>query len=443
MTFPEAVEYFSSLHAFGWRLDLSRMEALCERLDHPERSFKAVHVAGTNGKGSTTAMIAAILAHAGYRVGSYFSPYVFNIRERVMLAERGQAPQMIPEEAFARILTGLKPHVDAVAADETLGQPTEFEVKTMLAFLYFREMAVDWAVLEVGLGGRLDATNVVQPEVCVITNIGLDHTERLGNTLEAIAGEKAGIIKRGAAVVTAATEPALGVIRKAYEDKGGKEWGLIAPLDDVHDGWPSAYRCTLESNGKAMGVDALFTPSLPGPAQQANATLAALATFALQMRGVAIPDDAIDAGLLAACLPGRFQIVRENPTVILDGAHNREAAAALMSALLDRYPGRELTLVIGMMGRHSVEGVMHELAPYAVKIIATQPTNDRHLPAESVAAEAAKYGFDAPIVIPPLEALRLAIREAREADVVVVTGSFYTVGDIDVEALAATEPGMV
>ncbi|HEY3413239.1 MAG TPA: folylpolyglutamate synthase/dihydrofolate synthase family protein [Armatimonadota bacterium] len=409
------------------------MQALCERLDHPERSFKSVHVAGTNGKGSTTAMIAAILAHSGYRVGSYFSPYVFNVRERVMLADPNQLPRMISEEAFSRILTDLKPHVDAVAADETLGQPTEFEVKTMLAFLYFREMAVDWAVLEVGLGGRLDATNVVQPEVCVITNIGLDHTERLGNTLEAIAGEKAGIIKRGAAVVTAAVEPALGVIRQAYEDKGGAEWGRIIPGDDANDGWPTYYHCILESNGKAQGVDALFTPALPGPAQQANATLAALATLALQMRGEAIPDDAIDAGLQSACLPGRFQIIRENPTVILDGAHNSEAAAALMSALLDRYPGRDLALVIGMMGRHAVDGVMHELAPYAAKIIATQPTNDRHLPAEAVVAEAARYGLDAPIVIPPMDALRTALTDAKEQDIIVVTGSFYLVGDIDVE----------
>lgn len=436
MTFPEAVEYFSSLHAFGWRLDLSRMEALCERLGHPERAFKSVHVAGTNGKGSTTAMIAAILAHAGYRVGSYYSPYVFNVRERVMLAEPLSKPEMIAEEAFARILTELVPHVEAVAADESLGQPTEFEVKTMLAFLYFREMKVDWAVLEVGLGGRLDATNVVQPEVCVITNIGLDHTERLGNTLEAIAGEKAGIIKRGAAVVTGAAEPALGVIRKAYEERGGAEWGQIIPADDAHDGWPSYYRCILETKGKAVRIDAMLTPSLPGPAQQANATLAALVAHVLYVRGEDLPDSATDAGLAAAFMPGRFQIVHENPTVILDGAHNAEAAAALMSGLLDRYRGRPLTLVIGMMGRHAVDGLMHELAPYAETLIATQPGNERALPAKSVAEEARKYGHEAPVVMHPMEALRTAMADADSDDVIVVTGSFYTVGDIEVDGIA-------
>jgi len=436
VTFPEAVQFFSSLHAFGWRLDLSRMEALCKRMGHPEHAFKVVHVAGTNGKGSTTAMIAAILAHAGYRTGSYYSPYVFNVRERVMLAEPHGAPRMIPEEAFARILTDLKPHVEAVAADESLGQPTEFEVKTMLAFLYFREAKVDWAVLEVGLGGRLDATNVVRPEVCVITNIGLDHTERLGNTLEEIAGEKAGIIKPGAAVVTAATEPALGVIRKAYEERGAAEWGQIIPADDANDGWPSYYHCILENGGKTVGVDAILTPSLPGPAQQANATLAALAAQVLHVRGELIPDSAIDKGLAAAFMPGRFQIVRENPAVILDGAHNREAAAALMSGLLARYPGRPLTLVIGMMGRHAVDGVMRELAPYAAKVIATQPGNTRAMPAEAVAAEASKYGFDAPVVKPPMGALRSAMAEAKPDGVIVVTGSFYVVGEIDADRIS-------
>ena len=176
MDFTEAVGYLASLRAFGWRLDLSRMEAMCERLDNPERAFRVVHVAGTNGKGSVTALVASVLAHAGYRVGSYFSPYVFNVRERVLLAEPGESPSMIPEDDFARFMTVLREHVEAVAQDESIGSPTEFEVKTALALLFFRECGVDWAVMEVGLGGRLDATNVVTPEVAVITNIGLDHT---------------------------------------------------------------------------------------------------------------------------------------------------------------------------------------------------------------------------------------------------------------------------
>ncbi|HEY3267989.1 MAG TPA: folylpolyglutamate synthase/dihydrofolate synthase family protein [Armatimonadota bacterium] len=431
MSYEEAAEYFASLQAFGWRLDLSRMEALCDRLGRPERAFKVVHVAGTNGKGSTTAMVAAILAHAGFRVGSYFSPYVFNLRERVMLAQPGEPPLMIPEADFARILTELRPHIEAVAADESVGQPTEFEVKTMLALLYFREQGADWAVLETGLGGRLDATNVCRPEACVITNIGLDHTERLGDTLEAIAGEKAGIIKRGAAVLTGAEEPALSVIRAAYEERGGAEWGRVW---QGSGGVPLAEQCI---NGSAArwrsAIDAL-----PGPSyQRMNAALAEITAEALRHRGLRLPDAAIERGVRCASLPGRFQVVRNDPHVILDGAHNREAAAALASSLSTAFGERKKILVIGMMGRHAVDGVMAELAPLAASIIATEPTNERRLPAERVAEEAARHGLDAPVVRPPMEALRRALELASPEDVVVVTGSFYTVGEIDVAALEA------
>ena len=431
MNYQEAVDYLSSLQAFGWRLDLSRMEALCARLEHPERAFKVVHVAGTNGKGSTTAMIAAILAHAGYRTGSYFSPYVFNLRERVMLAEPHGAPRMISEDDFARLMTDLRPHVEAVAEDESLGQPTEFEVKTMLAFLYFREQRVEWAVLETGLGGRLDATNVVQPEVCVITNVGLDHTERLGNTIEEIAGEKAGIVKPNAAVVTAATEPALSVIRAAWEKRGAAEWGTITAPDLDATVWCGTLRL----------IDGEETFRLESPAlrpvayQHPNAALAELAARALQRRGVTIPEPAIALGIERASLPGRFQMVRDNPTVILDGAHNREGAEALATSLRGRFGSRPVRLVIGMMGRHSVEGVVRELAPLATSIIATQPTDERHMPAGKVADEARTHGFEAPVVTPPMEALRRALSEADPDDVIVVTGSFYTVGEIDVDAV--------
>jgi dihydrofolate synthase/folylpolyglutamate synthase len=429
MTYREAVEYLTTLHAFGWRLDLSRMEALCERLDHPERAFRVVHVAGTNGKGSTTAMIASILAHAGYRVGSYFSPYVFNLRERVMLAEPGRPPEMIPEDDFARLMTVLRPHVEAVAADETIGHPTEFEVKTAIAFLYFRERKVDWAVLEVGLGGRLDATNVVpSPDVCVITNIGLDHTERLGDTLEKIAGEKAGIIKRGAAVVTAAEEPALSVIRRTSDERGAS--GFVR-ISSPFPALPTSVASDRDSSGE--GGQGVRDPR--ASYQQLNAALAEAAAHALRLRGVPIPDEAIARGIASAWLPGRFQMVREKPVVILDGAHNREAAEALAASLRSRFGGRQMLFVIGQMGRHAAEGLVAELAPLAGVIIATQPTQGGGHPAEHIAGIAEGLGVRTEVVIPPMEALRRALELATEDDVVVVTGSFYVVGEIDVAAL--------
>lgn len=435
VTFSESVEYLSSLEAFGWRLDLSRMEALCERLEHPERAFKVVHVAGTNGKGSTTAMIAGILSASGHRTGSYFSPYVFNVRERVMLAEPNGQPEMIPEADFARLMTELRPHVEAVAGDESIGHPTEFEVKTALAFLYFRDREVDWAVLEVGLGGRLDATNVVRPEVCVITSIGMDHMERLGNTLEEIAGEKAGIIKPGAAVVTGAVEPALGVIRKTYEERGGAEWGAALPVSE--DSSVAGMLCT-KTGQETVALGAF--PGLPGPHQETNALLATLTANVLIGRGFKIPYEAVLSGIEQASLPGRFQIVHTSPTIILDGAHNPDGAQALAETLRRKYPGKPITFVLGMMGRHSIEGVMAALAPLAGRIIATQPADERRLPVERVVEEAAKHGFDAPIIAPPMEALRRALREAAPEDVIVVTGSFYVVGEIDVDAISPSPP---
>jgi dihydrofolate synthase/folylpolyglutamate synthase len=328
-------------------------------------------------------------------------------------------------------MTELKPHVAAVAEDETIGHPTEFEVKTALALLYFREQKVDWAVLEVGLGGRLDATNVVQPEVAVITNIGLDHTERLGNTLEEIAGEKAGIIKTGAAVVTAAREPALGVIRVVYEARGGAEWGRVEASADP----ATAHAAWLEREGERGAIALKAASGLAGDYQNENAAVAELTAITLRCRGFAVPREAIQEGIATASLPGRFQVLREYPTVILDGAHNADGAHALAETLRRRYPGRHVTLVLGMMGRHSIEGVMDALAPVARRIIATQPSNERRMPAERVAGEAAKHGFEAPIATPPMEALRRTLDEAAPEDVVVVTGSFYVVGEIDVEML--------
>lgn len=426
MTYAEAVEYLNTLHAFGWRLDLSRMEALCERLGRPEGAFRVVHVAGTNGKGSTTAMVASILAHAGYRVGSYFSPYVFNLRERVMLAEPHRNPEMIPEDDFARLMSELRPHVEAVAADDAVGHPTEFEVKTAIAFLYFREKKVDWAVLEVGLGGRLDATNVVpSPDVCVITNIGLDHTERLGDTLEKIAGEKAGIIKSGATVVTAAEEPALSVIRRTARARGASECvGVSSPF--------SAGQAAADAPGDAGGQGGLGGRV---SYQQTNAALAEAAALALRRRGVPIPGEAIATGIASAWLPGRFQVVRESPAVVLDGAHNREAAAALAASLRDEFGGRRTIFVIGQMGRHAAEGLVAEFAPLASVIIATQPTQGGGHPAEHIARIAGDCGVRAEVVTPPPAALRRAMELAAKDDVVVVTGSFYVVGEIDVASL--------
>ena len=225
MTYEEALAYVDWLTQLGWQPGLERFAEFCKRLGNPQDGFRSIHVAGTNGKGSTTAMIAGILRHAGYRTGMYVSPYVYDIRERVQIDGR-----MIPEEDFTRLVEFMIPYAEELGGTE-FGHPTEFEVKTALGFLYFAEQNVDFAVLEVGLGGRLDATNIVTPVVSVITSIGLDHTDRLGATISEIAFEKAGIVKQRGHLVTAVADPAaFGVIRSICLDRDSVLW-QVAPYD--------------------------------------------------------------------------------------------------------------------------------------------------------------------------------------------------------------------
>lgn len=214
MNFEDALHYMESLLRFGWKLGNERFEALCARLGNPQDQYAVVHIAGTKGKGSTTALSAAILREAGYNVGAYFSPYVYDVRERVQVNG-----ELIAREDFARLVTQAVPHIEALAKTD-LGQTTEFELKTLLGFLTFAEKQVDYACIEVGLGGRLDATNVVKPTVTVITNIGLDHTNILGETHAEIAAEKAGILKTGIPCYTATDNPeALAVIERIAAER--------------------------------------------------------------------------------------------------------------------------------------------------------------------------------------------------------------------------------
>jgi dihydrofolate synthase/folylpolyglutamate synthase len=426
MTFEESIEYLSGLGRYGWKLGLERIQALCAAFDHPERKFRSVHVGGSNGKGSTSTMIASILQESGFRTGLYLSPYVNTVRERVQVNGG-----MIPETEFARLMTRLRPVVEEIAGREGIGQPTEFEVKTMLGFLYFAEQACEFVVAEVGLGGRYDATNVLFPEVSVITNVTLDHTERLGNTVAAIAGEKSGIVKEETPCVTGATGDALKVIAQQCHDHDATIWRLGDEILCEADGETFAVSV---GHHKHTGLRV----RMKGEHQMSNAALAVGAIDQLIREHVPISETAIRDGLLAASLPGRFEIVREKPTLILDGAHNPAKAEALAKLLQAEYPGKRIHFVIGAVKGHDVQSSMSHLLPLAGKVIAAQPQL-RRVPAETIAEIAKESCDDVQIIHSVPDAVRAALDDAGEDDVVCVTGSFYVVGEAGPVAKALAE----
>jgi dihydrofolate synthase/folylpolyglutamate synthase len=428
MTFQEALEYMQGLRRFGIKLGNERFEALLERTGNPHRAYGIAHITGTKGKGSTTAMIAALLKAHGARVGGYYSPYVYEVRERVQVDG-----EMIPHEDFARLVTLLAPHIEELKKTP-LGQTTEFELKTAVGFHYFRERAVDFAAVEVGIGGRLDATNVVHPLVCVITNIGLDHTNILGDTHAKIASEKAGIIKHRIPVITATDEPsALAVITQT-----ATQWE--APLMRVMRGYPHCRPSSDEIHWFPHGDSfvirtpsreySMLKPRLRGTYQGANAACAigALEIIAAS-RGLEIDSEAVRAGLEMAYLPARLEVIHQSPLVIVDGAHNAMAASALAQEI-PRFKYRQMLLVIGMTAGHDPANTLDLLAPLAHKVFATQPTWKRGLPASEVAEIARRHCPLVETITPPLEAARAALTNAHPQDLVLITGSFYTVGDI-------------
>jgi dihydrofolate synthase / folylpolyglutamate synthase len=424
MTYDEALQYLNGLIRFGVKLDLGRFRLLCDRMENPQSEFQAVHVGGTNGKGSTTAMCASILRSAGYKTGTYLSPYVHDVRERIQVDG-----EMIPKADFAAIMERIIPHLEAVAATDA-GQPTEFEAKTLIAFLYFAQMGVDFACVEVGMGGRFDATNVLDPVVSVITNVSLDHMERLGDTIEKIAFEKAGIIKLRRPVVTAAEDPAWRVIsevaaeRKAPIYRVCPDCGLTDAItwnvDD--DGLLFVTTPNRAYSGLALG--------LPGAFQYPNAACAIGAVELIEKTGQQIGETAIRQGLAQAYIPGRLEVLRRNPTVIIDGAHNPDAATRLAEAIKSTFKYRNLLLVAGMLSTHSATDFLAQIAPLAKRIIVTAPDWPLARPAKEIAEDARAFCENVTIVEPVQAAVDAALAEAEEEDLVLVTGSFYVIGEV-------------
>lgn len=432
MTYEQAVDYLGSLNLYGWRMGNARMRQFLRLLGDPQERLKVIHIAGTNGKGSTTAFIASILDAAGYRTGSYFSPYVFDLRERIQLNG-----QLIPQDDLARWVAACQPVIERLR-DTEYGQVTEFELKTALAYAYFAEQKVDFAVMETGLGGRLDATNVMVPEVSVITSIGLDHTDRLGPSPHDIAYEKGAILKSGRPAVCAVSPPSARELLTQLANRRSVPITWIQPKEARVENSSierelrySSIDSPTDSSLRVgwQGGSLELHPKLIGGYQRSNAACALGTALCLRERGWQISDSAIQRGVASAHLPGRLQVVRENPLVVLDGAHNAEAIRALTLTLPKLFTYKRLILVFGMFKPHDPRETLETLLPLASEAILTRTDYKRaYFPEELLAYAPESEWSKITLQSDPPQAFQDALNRAQPSDLILITGSFYLIG---------------
>jgi len=434
MTYEESVRALFSLgrelaapqQARVQKFGLGNITILAEDLGQPQRSSPCVHIAGTNGKGSTAAMLESILRAAGLRTGLYTSPHLESINERIRINGEN-----ISDQDFAAAWSRVHSSIEALMASGRLtAHPTFFECITAISFLAFAQHQVDFAIYEVGLGGRLDATNIVAPEIAIITPIDFDHENFLGHSIQEIAAEKAGIIKPGAWVVSASERPeARAVIarRCAEIDARLVEVDATARLENVQsaDGLYRAVAAFTHSRKQLT-----LTPSLPGRFQIRNALTAAIATRLLAERGFPLPDDAIERGIAAANWPGRLERLATQPDLYLDGAHNPAGARELLKFWKENYDGRRIFLVYGAMRDKAVDEISGLLFPHATAVVLTEPSQPRAISASLLAEITSHDAQETVIVRDPGEALEAALQLASPRDVVFVTGSLYLVGEL-------------
>jgi dihydrofolate synthase/folylpolyglutamate synthase len=433
MDYSQAIEYVLSFtdwerapgQAFAaTNFDLRRVQSLLTRLDNPHLGRQTIHIAGSKGKGSVAAMIASILQAAGYRSGLYTSPHLHNIRERIVVDG-----QPVGEDEFAHLAEVLAPQVAAEDEDGRFGQLTTFELLTALAFLYFQDRDARWQVLEVGMGGRLDATNVVDEKaVCVITPISLEHTIVLGDTVGKIAAEKAAILRPGTTVVMA-LQPypeAATVIRARAAELG-------APLLEVGETYP-AQRLDWDLTGQSFRLAGsgcsreLWLPLLGGH-QLENAATAVAAIDALRSGGVAVSEESIEEGLSRLSWPGRLEVLRDKPLIVVDGAHNGDSARRLRQALRDHFSFGRAILVMGVSEDKTVAAMAEELAPMTQSLIATRSQHPRAAERKAVAAAFAARGVASETCLTVAGALDRARALAERDDLICVVGSLFVVAE--------------
>ncbi len=420
LSYKNAFAWLYSFDKYGWIFGLERITSLLQHLGNPHLELKVIHIAGTNGKGSVCKYVSSILQKAGYRVGLYLSPHLERFSERIVVSN-----QEISEKDLAMLIAEIRPFVEDMKQQNDT--PTFFEIVTALAFLHFKNRAVDYAVVEVGLGGRFDATNVVNPLVSVITNISLEHTEILGKDISSIAFEKAGIIKDHVPVVTAATRDARETIQSIAKERD-------APLVCIDQNmWNRTYNQGKHQEFTVQGSfkDYYVKTSLLGQHQGENIAVAIAAVERMQMNGVYITDTDIVDGIAAASHPGRMEIISEKPLILLDGAHNPAGMGTLATTIQNDFSSNRLILVLGMLKDKDIKSMLSTIIPFAEVLILTKSTNPRA--ADPLLLKEVIEGFDASKAVSVEDSIPDAVDHARriagQKDLICVSGSLFTVGE--------------
>jgi dihydrofolate synthase / folylpolyglutamate synthase len=434
MDYQRAVRYLLSLgrelaaptQAAAAKFDLENISVLLERLGRPDRAYATIHIAGTNGKGSTAAFAESILRDAGFRTGLNTSPHLERINERIRI--NGEE---VGDAAFAETFTRIHRVIEELLAEGKLrAHPTYFECVTALAFEVFARERVEFGVIEVGLGGRLDATNVISPAVSVITRIDFDHENYLGHSLAEIAGEKAGILKYHLPAVSA---PQLPEVREILRSRARE---LRCPLVETEEAYRIEQEIVEGGGVRAMvtempsGTQFSLAPRLPGRFQLQNALNAVAAARLLQARDFRITNENIERGIAATVWPGRLEQLQSQPDIYLDGAHNPGAANELAHFLQENFTGRNVILIYGAMRDKAVDEVTGSLFPRVAEVIFTQPNSPRAVSAAQLAEMAGHHAAHFSIVRDAEAALELALAKARPEDAIFITGSLYLVGQL-------------
>lgn len=427
MDYKEALEFIQSTKTFGSKLGLERIEQLVDRLGNPEKKLQIIHVAGTNGKGSTIAFMSSVLCQAGYKVGIYTSPGLYNFNDRIRINQKE-----IDDESVGRIIGEIKEKIKEMLA-EGYEHPTEFEIMTALALVYFAEQNCNLVILEVGLGGKLDSTNVIKaPMLSVITPIDYDHMDILGDTIEEIAKEKAGILKRGTRLVMSPQrEEAEVVILKRAER-------LDIPVHKVD--YSDIQPISWDTNTQCFSVDQEeYKTSILGFHQLQNALVAIEALYALETLGVRVPQDALKKGLVMARWPARFEILDKDPLVVIDGAHNLQGVKILKENLKSYFGEKEIIFIMGVMKDKNYKEMIEELKPIMHKVYTVTPNNSRALSAVELQKALEEEGVNSKACLGITSALEASLNEVGENQIICAFGSLYFMGELRESYLSLEE----